>query len=277
MMRSSVVLPEPDGPSSATNRPRGISRSTASRAAKCPNFFVIWRTVMLMRPSPSTLYARATRRRLLSTNVASASSASSDATANAGTKQVIVIENFDLQRHGIRQPADVTRDDRHRAELAHGARVAEDDAVEQSPLDVGQRDAQKRLPAARAERQRGLFFVVALRRHQRQQLARDERKRDEDRRQHDARHGEDDLDVVGRQPRSEQSLGAEEQHVRQPGHDRRDRERQIDQRDQQALAGELELADGPRRGRRRRPGSPAPRSPRGEQRQADRRRACRDW
>ena len=36
----------------------------------------------------------------------------------------------------------------------------------------------------------------ALRLHQRDQLARDERERDEDRRQHDAGHGEDDLDVV---------------------------------------------------------------------------------
>ena len=43
---------------------------------------------------------------------------------------------------------------------------------------------------------RRLFLVAALRLHQRDQLARDERKGDEDRRQHDAGHGEDDLDVV---------------------------------------------------------------------------------
>ena len=41
------------------------------------------------------------------------------------------------------------------------------------------------------------------------------------------------------------SLQAEKQHVDQAGHDRRDRKRQIDQRDQQTLAEELELADGP--------------------------------
>ena len=58
-------------------------------------------------------------------------------------------------------------------------------------------------------------------------------------------HGEDDLDVVLREPRAEQPLRAEQQHVDQAGDHRRDRERQIDQRDQQALAPELELRDRP--------------------------------
>ena len=53
---------------------------------------------------------------------------------------------------------------------------------------------------------RGLFLLGALRLHQRDQLARDEREGDEDRRQHDARHGEDDLDVVLAQPRPEPAL-----------------------------------------------------------------------
>ena len=43
---------------------------------------------------------------------------------------------------------------------------------------------------------RRLLLVRALRLHQRDQLARDERERHEHRREHDARDGEDDLDVV---------------------------------------------------------------------------------
>ena len=37
MMRSSVVLPEPDGPSSATSSPAGTSRLTSSSAVNAPN------------------------------------------------------------------------------------------------------------------------------------------------------------------------------------------------------------------------------------------------
>ena len=61
-------------------------------------------------------------------------------------------------------------------------------------------------------------------------------------------HGEDDLDVVRREPRPEPALQAEQQHVDQAGDHRRHRERQVDQRDQQALAAELELGDRPGRG-----------------------------
>ena len=95
--------------------------------------------------------------------------------------------------------ADVARDDRHRAELAHRARVAEDDAVEQAPLDVRQRDAPERSASRRRRARRAASSSLgALRLHQRDQLARDEREGDEHRREHDAGHGEDDLDVVRR-------------------------------------------------------------------------------
>ena len=76
------------------------------------------------------------------------------------------------------------------------------------------------------------------------------------------------------EPRAEPALRAEQQHVDQAGDHRRDRERQVDQRDQQALAAELELGDRPggrdaedqveRHGDRR-----------GQQRQADAPRARR--
>jgi hypothetical protein len=49
------------------------------------------------------------------------------------------------------------------------------------------------------------------------------------------------------QPGPEPALRAEEQHEDQAGDDRRDGEGQVDQRDQQALAAELELGDRPGR------------------------------
>ena len=51
-----------------------------------------------------------------------------------------------------------TTDDR--AELAHGAGIAEQHAVEQRPSDVGQRHRPERLPAGGAERQRRLLVAV---------------------------------------------------------------------------------------------------------------------
>ena len=50
------------------------------------------------------------------------------------------------------------------------------------------------------------------------------------------------------QPLAEPALQAEDEHEDQAGDHRRDRERQVDQREQQVLAAEVELGDRPRRG-----------------------------
>ena len=52
MIRSSVVLPEPDGPSSATSSPVATLRLTSRRAVNVPKVFVMLRTSMPMRQSP---------------------------------------------------------------------------------------------------------------------------------------------------------------------------------------------------------------------------------
>src|SRR4029077_15924848 len=51
MIRSSVVLPDPDGPSSASNSPLATLRSTPSRAANAPNFLTRLLTSIVMRQS----------------------------------------------------------------------------------------------------------------------------------------------------------------------------------------------------------------------------------
>ena len=123
-----------------------------------------------------------------------------------GGELVLVIENFNVQRHGVRLAANVAGDNRHRAELAHCAGVAEDDAIQQRPFDVRQRDAPERLQARCPKCDRGFFFVAALRLHQRDEFARHEWKRHEDRGQDDAGNGKNDPDVVVLEPAPEPSM-----------------------------------------------------------------------
>ena len=58
----------------------------------------------------------------------------------------------------------------------------------------------------------GFLLFGPLLLHQRDQLARDERRGHERRGQHHAGHREDDLDVVVEQPRPEPAVHAEQQH-----------------------------------------------------------------
>ena len=96
MMRSSVVLPEPDGPSSATSSPAGMSRFRLSQTTVSPKRLLRLRTSMLMVPFALRTALEGARlgafalphclrcsTRYFSTSVTSASRASSDATANA--------------------------------------------------------------------------------------------------------------------------------------------------------------------------------------------------
>ncbi len=132
-----------------------------------------------------------------------------------GDKLIIVVKNLDVQRHRVGEPADVAGNDRYRAKLSHGARIAENHAVQQGPLDVRQRHSEKGLPAACAQRERGLFLIIPLGLNHGQQLARDERERNENRREHDSGNGEDDPNAVRDQPWPEKPLQAEKQHVDQ--------------------------------------------------------------
>jgi hypothetical protein len=74
------------------------------------------------------------------------------------------------------------------------------------------------------------------------------------------------------QPAAEPALRAEDQHEDQTGDDRRNRERQVDQRDQELLAAELELGDRPG-GRHTEDEVERHRDRRRQQRQLDRRQA----
>src|SRR5690606_2323213 len=61
-------------------------------------------------------------------------------------------------------------------------------------------------------------------------------------------HGEDDADAeILQQPSPDRGERAEQQHIDESGDDRRDRERQVDQRDQEGPAGKAVFGDGPGR------------------------------
>ena len=137
-----------------------------------------------------------------------------------GRREVVfVVEHLYVKRHGVGEAAYMAGDYRNGAELAHGARGAQNHAVEQAPFDVGQRDAEQHLPAAGAERQAGFLLVVPLALHHRDQLPRHEGKGHENGRQNDAGDREDDADVVSVEPAAKPSLRAEDQHVDQAGDD----------------------------------------------------------
>ena len=148
-MRSSVVLPEPEGPSSATQFARPISSETPRRAGVAVEVLGRFCTVAdrhghgvppLSGAAGGELAGVAPFEQRFETSVTRASPASSDGDREGGDEIILVVENFDLQRHGVGQAANMAGDDRHRAEFAHGAGIAEQHAVEQRPFDVGQRD-----------------------------------------------------------------------------------------------------------------------------------------
>ena len=194
-------------------------------------------------PPPARGRARAcaTRHRL-GASVTSASRRQQRRDGERRREVVLVVEDLDVQRHRVGLAADVAGDDRHRAELAHRARVAEDHAVEQAPLDVGQRHAPERLPAAGARATRGLLLLapcacisgISSR----------------------ATNGKVTKIVASTMPGTakmilmscaashgpNQPCSAEQQHEDQAGDHRRDGERQVDQRDQQRLPGNSNLA-----------------------------------
>src|SRR5262249_35472991 len=134
---------------------------------------------------------------------------------------------------------------RYRTELADCARIAQQHAVEQRPFHVRQGDAEQRLPTARTQHQRGFLVVRALLLHQRNEFARDKGQGYECGRDDNPGHAEYDFDSVRREPGAEQSLQSEQQHEDQTADHGRDRERKIDQRQQQVFPAKSEFRHHP--------------------------------
>ena len=134
-----------------------------------------------------------------------------------GAGQVVFLEQLlHAQGHGVGLSRDVAGDDVDRAELAHRARVAEDDPVGQAPLDVGQGDAPEHLPAAGPEADGGRLLVGADGLHDRDQLAGHEGEGHEGGGEDEARRGEDDLEALVVRPDVEGELDGQQRPRTRP-------------------------------------------------------------
>ena len=209
-MRRIVVLPEPDGPSSATSSPLSMSSETPCTARNVSKVLTTCVEADLhgllllqyvlggaasagLRPSGALAFEQH-----LGDDGDDGEHRKDGGGGKSAGRLVIVVEQFDMERQRVGLAANIAGDDRHRAELAHDAGVAEHHAVKQRPSHIGQCHREEGPPAGRAKRGRGLLEIAALRLHQRDELARHEGCRDEHRGKHDARQGEQDLDI--RQP-----------------------------------------------------------------------------
>src|SRR6266545_1123342 len=157
IMRKTVVLPPPLGPSSATSSPSLTEKPTWLTAATWPNFLLTFLSSMLMRSGRGVLGAFVIAflfpfQEAFDPEGAQREQREQARHGEGGGAVVFVVELFHPQRHGIRQARDVAGDDRDRAEFAHRAGVAKDDAVEQAPFHRGQGHVPEGLPSAGAER-----------------------------------------------------------------------------------------------------------------------------
>src|SRR5258706_9321072 len=128
MIRSRLVLPEPDGPRRATSSPVGTVRLTSATATKGPKDFVTERTSMdtwVLRGGYPGL-GRAPFHERFGDEGHEGEEGEEGGHRKGGLEVVLVVEDLDVQGQGVRPAADVARHHRHRAELPHRAGVAED-------------------------------------------------------------------------------------------------------------------------------------------------------
>ena len=223
MMRSSVDLPPPLGPSSAVSSPDGTMRSTSDSAVKSPNRLEMERASI---PISSSSFGRSNE---IPTMQAIANSTSTSAiwyepgslcSARSATRSVPVwvwpMTSPETTRTAPNSPSERARLSTTPYARAHRT--------------VGSVIRTKRCQAlAPSERGRDLLVQPLLLQH-RHQLAHHQRQRHEAGGQHHARHGEDHLRSRRRSGRAEPALGRPvDQHQRQADDDRRDRDRDVQQ------------------------------------------------
>src|SRR3546814_4313555 len=56
---------------------------------------------------------------------------------------ILIIQDFDVQRHGVGLPPDMAGNDRYRAEFSHRPGVAEQHPIEKPPANIGNVTCQK--------------------------------------------------------------------------------------------------------------------------------------
>src|SRR5262249_39991778 len=140
---SKVVLPEPEGPSSARSSPERISSETPCSAGNRSNAL----TTSTMRRSIGSsraalasgkLGAVAPFQQRFHGKCEERKHGKQRSDRKGGGEGVLIIEDLDLERHGVGQAAYMARHHRYRTELSHRPCIAQQHAVEQPPFDVRQ-------------------------------------------------------------------------------------------------------------------------------------------
>src|SRR5690606_2616771 len=150
IMRSKVVLPEPEGPSSAVSSPVLIARLTLSTATKSAKRLFTCSILMLI----SLISCSNTAHCVHSGGLMFTLVAVFDIAFNyygdqrqrgkqrrhgkGGSKHIFVVQHFDMQRHGVGFTADTARHHGHGAKLTHCTGITQHNTVNQAPLDIGQ-------------------------------------------------------------------------------------------------------------------------------------------
>src|SRR5207248_3928966 len=229
--RSKVDLPLPLGPSSATSPPLSTVSETESSATKSPKRFETSRTSIAIDPLLGLEDAHRDQGQY--------GQSGQEHGARVGPGQVEgLVGVLDVSRQRLGLAGDPARDDADGAELPERAGGGEDDAVCDRPEDRRQRDPPEHLERRRAERRGGLLLLGADLAQHRHHLADDEGERDEDRREHHRRKREEHPDAVVEEEVAEPAAAPVEQEEREPDDDRREREREVDDRVDDAHARE---------------------------------------
>src|ERR1700746_1438786 len=139
MMRNSEVLPDPDGPSNATNSPVSTLKLTSSSAMKSPKLLRMLRISILIRSLHRCLITDCLDFAPLVLRLPIDGGFERDGDQGQNGQQgrhgesrrgiVLVVKYLGVQRDRVRQTADMAGHHGHRAELSHCPRVAQNHAV----------------------------------------------------------------------------------------------------------------------------------------------------
>src|SRR5690606_14045605 len=137
IIRSRVVFPQPDGPSSATSSPSGTLRLMLSRAVKLPNCLLIRTNSILMANSSGrrlggglALLGLLPFQQALNDQGDNGRHGEKRCRGKGRYELVLVEEHLHLQGQGVGHAADVAGHHRHGAEFTHGAGITENHPVQ---------------------------------------------------------------------------------------------------------------------------------------------------
>src|SRR5256885_10736758 len=121
---SKVVLPDPEGPSRATNSPSAMVSETSPSAGYAEKLFETCSTLIDMSVPGSDLVAVLPLERGLEGKRDEREEGEKRSNGEGGDKVVVIVKCLNLERHGVGLAADVTGNYADCSKLPHRPRVA---------------------------------------------------------------------------------------------------------------------------------------------------------